>query len=233
MSRFRSGLDLVNGAYLRSDNEGAEDRHERPDVLRYCNQGGAELWDLLIEARGADYFRATPQDITTTADTSSYALNTSFYMLVSVRLAGDYGAPLVPFSTQEEAFLRDPSTTSGNLPTHYQLRRTSAGVSSIAVLPEHDAGLTITVDYVPAYVDFTDTGASLFDGVSGWEEYIVDYAARKMAIRDEEWALADRLKDDMASMRARILKLAPKRDMHRAKRVKDVRGPRLVARRYW
>lgn len=231
--RTRSGADLIEDAYDRSDNLGAVDRHPRANVLRYANQGGAELWDLLIEARGPDYFRATPQQITTLADTTSYTLDPEFYMLISVRRDGVGGESLTNFTSAEEPFLRDTSTTADGYPTSYQLRRTAAGVNSIAVLPVHAAGLTIVVDYVPVYIDFTDSALSLFHGVSGWEEYIVNYAAQQMATKDEEWALADRLDKELAKLRQRILKLAPKRDMHRAKRVKDVRGPRLMARRYW
>jgi hypothetical protein len=243
MSRLRSGFDLINDALERSDNEGADEadgRHPRPKVLRYVNQGGAALWDLLIEARGPDYFRADPAySITTTADTTSYALPSAFYMLISVALAGDFGTPLVPFSSQEEPMLRLESTTAEGMPVHYQLRRSAAaaGTSSLVVLPVHDAGQTITVEYVPVYTDLLDTRASTFDGVNGWEEFMAIYAARLMAEKDQEWQLLDRLDKALAEVRGRILKLAPKRDMHRAKRVTDVRGPRMaaraVARRWW
>ena len=231
MPRTRSGQDLLNDAYARADLESAVDRHPRTTVLRHANQGGAELWDLLIEARGPEYFQAS-QTITTLANTTSYALGTDFYLLIAVRRDGLGGEPLSALSRSEEAFLRDPLAGADGYPTHYQLRRTSAGVNSVTVLPVHGAGMKLVVDYVPSYVDFADTNVSLFDGVNGWEEYIVDYAARKMAIKDEELGLAKVLEGDMAAMRARILKLAPKRDMHRARRVKDVRGPRLMGRRY-
>ncbi len=233
MARTRSGLALIDDAYDRSDNIGAIARHPRVNVLRYVNQGGAELWDLLIEARGPEFWRATAHEITTTADTTSYALNTAFYMLVSVHVkdANDEGnEPLIPFSTQEEPFLRDESNGSDGFPTHYQLRRSSAGADTISVLPEHDANLTIVVDYVPVFTDLTDASDSYFYGVNGWEEYIVAYAAHKMAVKDEEFQLASVLVDEMKSIRARIMKLAPKRDMHRARRVKDVRGPRWMGR---
>lgn len=229
-ARTRSGADLIEDAYRRSDNEGATDRHPRVDVLRYVNQGAAELWDLLIEARGPEYYRAAADEIPTTASTTSYTLETDFYLLISVYLkpssqAG--GQPLIPFTSQEEPMLRDTTLAVDGLPSHYQLRRTGAGVNTLAVLPVHAAGQTIVVDYVPVFTDLTDGASSYFYGVNGWEEYIVDYAARKMATKDEEWALVKAMEDDLAMIRQRILKLAPKRDMHRARRVKDVRGPRM------
>jgi hypothetical protein len=233
VGRTRSGDSLIDDAYRRSDNEGATDRHPRTDVLRYVNQGGAELWDLLIEARGPDYFRANPAALLTTlASTTSYDLPGAFYLLISVRLNGDYGDALVPFTAQEEPYLRAPLTSQA-LPYNYQLRRKADGTNYLEVLPVHTAGETITVEYVPIFTDLTDSPASVFNGVNGWEEYIVLFAARCMAVKDEEWQLAQALDTDMGRMRARILKLAPKRDMHRAKRVTDVRNGRLMARRWW
>jgi hypothetical protein len=203
------------------------------DVLRYVNQGASELWDLLIEARGPEYFRETAPTITTLASTTSYSLQyaTAFYLLVSVRVedaTGGYAEPLTSFTSQEEPSLRDSSNGSDGFPTHYQLRRSSNGSNTLAVLPAHAAGNSLIVDYVPTFTDLTDSALSSFDGVNGWEEYIVDFAALKMATKDEEWNLVRELREDMKGLRSRILKLAPKRDMHRARRVKDVRGPRLL-----
>ncbi len=234
MARTRSGEDLINDSLARADAEGTDTtggRNPRPGVLRHVNQGGAELWDLLIEARGPEYWRAPAQSITTTANTTSYDLEDDFYLLISVRAedsAGDRGEPLLPFSTQEEPSLRDTRNSSDGFPTHYQLRRATDGTNSITVLPVHAAGHTIVVDYVPIFTDLEDDPASVFPGVNGWEEYIASYAAKKMATRDDEMTLVNELRKDMAEIRARIMKLAPKRDMHRARRVKDVRGPRLM-----
>ena len=126
--------------------------------------------------------------------------------------------------------LRDVNFSTASQPTHYQLRRTAAGVNSIILLPEHGAGYTVKVDYVPQFTDLTDASNSLFDGINGWEAYVVDFAAREMFIKDDELGLADRMDKSIAMLRARILKLAPKRDMHRARRVTDVRGPQGLGR---
>ena len=232
--RPRMLSELRDDAYKRSDNEGADEddgRHPAVDVDRYINQGRAEFRDLLIEARGSEFLRAdAPETITTTEDTTSYELPEQFYLLISVRLQADsFSEPLVPFNSQEEPRLRDTNATALGYPTHYQLRRTSDGTSSLAVLPEHDAGLSIIVDYVPALEDL-EADDDTDDGINGWEAYVVDYAAREMAIRDQEWDLVKVIEGDMARMRERIMRLAPRRDMHRARRVKDVRGARLLGR---
>jgi hypothetical protein len=222
MARGRSLSDLRNDSYKRADCEGATDRHTPDDVTRYVNQGGAELYDIIVEARGRSYFRKSPPlSITTLAGTSFYAFSddedspSDFYRLISVRRQGHES--LRSFTPDEEADLRRADSPIG-VPTHYELRP-----GGIELLPLHGAGTVIVVDYVPTYTDLVEDDDT-FDGINGWEEYVVCFAARCMAVKDEEWQLANALKADMASLRDRISKLAPTRDGFRPERVKDVRG---------
>jgi hypothetical protein len=226
VSRSRSGADLIDDAYKRSDNEGATDRHPRTDVLRYVNQGGTALYDRLIEARGRAYYRsATPWTITTVAGTTVYTSGfpANLYRIVGVRLDDEIGEPLTPLTPQEEPSLLASSRTSST-PSHYDPRP-----NGIALLPRHDTGLSVVVDYVPSFTDLTDDLVSSFDGINGWEEYIVCFAARCMAVKDEEWQLMSALDADMRKLEVRIDALAPKKDASRARRVQDVRGPRRAA----
>jgi len=219
MARTRSGEALIDDSYLRADLVGATDRHPRDVVLRYVNQGGAELYDLLVEARGRTYYRASPaQTITTAASTSRYALNAAFYRLISVRLAAPGGYALDPFNPQDEPWLREPGAATG-YPTRYELQP-----GYIELLPLHSAGKSVIVDYVPVFTDLTDSSSSTFDGINGWEQYIPYFAAREMHIHDDERELAKENDKAVQAMALRIAKLAPGRDAFRAERVKNVRN---------
>ena len=222
MARTRSGEDLINDAYLRADLANATDRHPRDQVLRYVNQGGAELYDLLVEARGRAYYRATPFPITTTAATTRYALPTGFYQLISLRVAGVAGFTLDPFDPQDEPGLRDPSGTVGK-PSNYELQP-----GFVELLPLHSAGTTVVCDYIPVFPDLLDTSSSVFDGINGWEQYIEYFAAREMLFKDGEKDDAATQDQALAALARRISKLAPQRDRFRAERVKNVRNRNLV-----
>ncbi len=223
MARTRSGADLIDDSYLRADLVGATDRHPRDVVLRYVNQGAAELYDLLVEARGRAYYRATPSTITTTVATSRYAMPAAFYRLISIRVAGQGGYCLEPFNPQMEPMLREPGNTAAK-PTHYELQP-----GYVELLPLHSGGTSVVVDYVPVFTDLTDDTTSTFDGINGWEQYLVYFAAREMLFNDgESTSDQDRA---MQAMAMRIGKLAPGRDSFRAERVKNVR--RTVGWRRW
>lgn len=230
MARNRSGLALIDDAMARADVEGETARHPRAGVLRYVNQGYAELRDLLIEARGASYYRvSTPWSFTTTADTYYYSgsFPALFMRLISVRVDDDgrEGIMLEQMQPLQEARLLDEACPAETWPTHYDLRPLG-----ISLYPRHAAGLTVTVEYIAATTDVTDSSSSYVDGVDGWEEYIVAFAARCIAFKDEEYQLAGALLQEMERMAARIKKMAPHRDAFRPRRVQDVRGVRMAGR---
>ncbi len=220
MARTRSGESLIDDSYSRADLESATDRHSRASVLRYVNQGCAALYDLLVEARGPAFYRATPQEITTASATTRYALNASFYRLISARVKGSNGFTLEPFVTQDEPMLRAPFADA-QFPSHYQIQ---AGF--IELLPLHRPMEIVVIDYIPFCPELEDDEDSIFDGINGWEEFVTCFAAKNMATKDAEWETVRELRADMKAIAERVGKLAPGRDAFRAERVKNVRGAR-------
>lgn len=227
MGRKRALSDLRDDTYKRADCEGATDRHPLEDVNRYINQGRAAFRDRMIVARGRSYFRAeTPQTITTVDGQTKYDLEEDFYQLISVRLdETDWSDLLQPFTAQDEPFLRYIGPKA-EWPTHYELQATT-----IELLPIHRAGVSVVVEYIQVLEDLVDD-ADEADGINGWEDYIVDYAAMQMAVKDDEQKLISNLERSLARLEARIASLAPKRDRFRAERVKDVRNERLYFGRF-
>lgn len=228
MPRTRSLTNLIADVRKRADIEGATDRHPDADLTRYINQGGAELRDLMIEVKGPAFFRKSPpQTITTSGgSTTRYALSSDFYRLVGVRISTEPGVAVVPFFTEDEPWLRSASNSVWR-PTHYQLQP-----GFIELLPKHCAGISVVVDYIPYFTDLSLAGDTL-DGVDGWEEYVVCFAARCALIKDEELKTAQVLEGEMARLAERIRKLAPGRDSFRAERVKDVRQAGFAYWPYW
>jgi hypothetical protein len=219
--RGRTLANLRADAYKRADVESATDRHPPADVTRLINQGAAELRDLLIEIRGRSYFRKhPPQKILTTGNQTRYPLAPDFYQLISVRLCecclgGDL---LIPFSPHDEPELR---ASAGGRPTHYELQD-----GHIELLPKPHGGLEIVADYIATYTDLVND-SDVLEGFHGWEDYPVLYAARAMAMKDEELELVSAIDGELSRLAARIRRMAGHRDRFRAEQVKDVRRTRF------
>lgn len=229
MARQRSGADLIDDAYKKADLEAFTTRYPRAEVLRYINQGGAELWDILVDALGKTWARSSsPWEFETTADTIVYTgdFPGNFLELLSVRMECPYEVMLSRLATPEEAFLRNGE--GAGQPVYYDLIP-----GGIQLFPKHVAGLCIVVEYARAYTDLTDAEDSYIDGVSGWEEYLVCHAAREMALKEGELDFARAMENDKLALAGRIKKRAPRRDAHRSRRVRDVRGERLAGMRGW
>lgn len=227
MARARSGADLIDDALARADVQEATDRHPRAEVLRYVNQGRAELYDLLVDAFGRSYFRSSsPWTITTTANTTLYTTNfpPTFYRLIGVRVGdccGHGAMPLVPAQPMEEPWMLDPNVSG--VPTHYQLRP-----NGISLYPEHEADHEVTVEWIPCVTDLADDSSTTnADGVNGWEEYAVEYAAMCIHRKDEEREGVQDCRNELDRLRQRIKRMAKNRDAYRPRRVQDVRGPRM------
>lgn len=207
-------------ARKRADVESFDARHPSSDVRRYLNQGGTELRDIIIDVRGRSHFRKFPgHTIVTDGVNTRFALPTDFLRLISARVAGSGGYTLSNFTTEEEPELRDPGLSGCSSPTHYDYQP-----GYLEILPLPTAGVTIVVDYIPLYTDLVNDDDTLSEAFNGWEEYVIVFAARCIAVKDELWELKRALDAELARLTARIQKLAAGRDAFRAERVKDVRG---------
>lgn len=224
MTRQRDGQSLINDAYSITDLAAFTTRYPRPDVLRWINQGGAEFWDILLQVQGKAFGRsATPWNITTTANTTTYTTGfpTDFLELLTVRKDGPIGVMIRPLLPAEEAFLLEPGIVANSLyfPECYELVP-----GGLRLLPAHSAGLTIVVDYVKQWTDLTDSPTSFVDGIDGWEDYLVYHAASEMMTKEAEWDAVRAFEDKKTKLAARITRRAQKRDIYRPRRARDVRG---------
>ena len=180
-SDVRQRADLVSSQFV-TDTE----------VNEYINQSIAELYDLLLAARGMDFYEKF-QTFATTGGTTLYSLAPDFYQLIRIEaVLSGFAVPLQPFTHAEHGVLSQYPT---------------------------QGGITINILYVPVparLVNDSDT----FDGYGGWEEFVIVDAAMKCLEKEESdiSALAAR----KARLEQRIERMAPNRDSFMPSRRIDV-----------
>jgi hypothetical protein len=145
-----------------------------------------ELYDLIIQKFGDDYFFADPYEFTTDGTNETYDLPEDFYKLFGVDLSLTSGNPdgwirLKQFTKAERARYAVPNFQSfyGITNLRYRLRG-----DTIWFTPRPMAGQKIRLLYAPRPADIT-ADADVVDGVSGWEEYIVTDLCIKMLAKEE------------------------------------------------
>jgi hypothetical protein len=217
----------------------------------------AELYDLLIAARGQEYYRSGAR-LFTIPGTVLYELPPDFYKALAVTIApgrvidstfnpatpaglffattviayddsvGDWRAA-EPFMMSETAALRS-SRDGGPYATRYrlgglQLTNEHTAQAYIELRPAPRELFTVQLDYIPT-CSKDEVGAIVpevtWDGIDGWEEYVVlDVAITMLGMEESSTAHLERKLD---RMRERLTALADNRDAGRPERIQDVTG---------
>lgn len=186
------------------------------ELTRLINLALGDLYDLLLAARGHEYY----QDETTVSvvsGTSRYNLPATFYELLSATL--EWGTtdhePVDSYEHVKDRYrLNNLATWTKWGPKAFRLR-----AAQIELLPTPTSSVTMRLQYVPAFTDLsspTDT----FDGVNGWEKLTALMVAKEMrVIQGQPFSYLDKLID---YERSRIEALAADRAAGEPRTVRDV-----------
>jgi hypothetical protein len=189
------------------------------ELTGLVNRKIRELYDMLVAARGSDYF-ATEDTIAIVSGTSRYDLPADFYELSSLTLewsSNDHEL-LFPVGSVRERIHHEgvlpQNCWSRYSPKGYRLR-----ASQLEFLPVPTGSVTCRMQYVPVFVALV-ADADTFDGINGWEKMVTLGVAMEMR------AIEKRPSSDLASMYgeqlARIETMKSERDAEAPKEVVDV-----------
>lgn len=146
----------------------------------YINLSIAELYDLIIENYGQDYYMSS-YDLSLVNGTEAYALPADFYKLAGVDLiiSPTYKVPLKRFEfwkRNEQAYV---GTYLTNNFYEYRLRGTD-----IIFQPIPNGSNNAKLWYIPLPIQLS-ADADTIRGFAGWEEYVILDAAIKARIKEE------------------------------------------------
>lgn len=221
MARTRTLTQLRSEIRDRGDLRSV--RHTDDMLTRNVNQSIAELYDLLVSV-SPDYFLSS-DDISVSSGTANYALVSDFYKCVGVDVQDSSNwHSLRRFNFAE----RNQMQQGGGVEktgTRYRVMG-----SNLRLRPTPNWTGTVRLWYIPApsvLSEDTDT----FDGVSGWEEYVIVDCILKAKVRDEE-----DIQEVMAQKQilvGRIQELAAERDVSEPDRIRDVESERNFEYDIW
>lgn len=201
--RARERADMVNSKFITD-----------AELNTYINGSLTELYDLLLSSRGENYY-IDVYSFTTSSSTDTYPLPNNFYKLMGV----DYvtsttqAITLKAFRWQERNRFREPFYNQRIYNLMYQIRN-----NNLVFIPTPNGNQQIKVWYIPRTQELTlDTDT--FDGINGFEEYVVVDAAIKMRVKEE--SSVDELLLAKQKLEERIRSMSSGRDSTEPARVVD------------
>lgn len=215
----RQRADMVNSQFV-SDAE----------VTSYINQSYFELYDLLVQKYGDNYYVAPPVTITTDGTTDQYPLPDgtlysgapAFYKLLGLGLLLQPGQPNTELPLKQFDFAERNQFTNPVLPFPYgRTVKYRLNGTKLWLRPMPTAGMNIQVWYAPRMTQLV-SGSDTLDGISGWTEYVIIDAAIKCAQKEEsDVSILALQKGEMIK---RIEAAAENRDAANPSTVADVMG---------
>lgn len=226
-STIVENLGLTSLASIRLQAQQRCDRVNSQFILTtewnsYATQSYKELFDLLAQKFGDDYFEANPYTYTTVQNQNLYPLPIDFYKLLGVEVALNPADPNSWVSLRKFEFVQRNLWNYPNVYTFYGVTnlRYRLNGNNLYVVPIPSAGQTLRIWYVPRpQVLMLDTDT--VDGVSGWEEYIiVDMCIKALNKEESDTSVFMAQK---AALKQRIEEAAENRDIGSPETVSDTR----------
>jgi hypothetical protein len=220
VARNRSLAELIADVRHIGDTEGATQRHTDEAIVRHLNQS-IQAFRLMISSVSPYYLRM--DTATLTAGNGFFTIPAHFVRVygIDVLLGGTEPRELVPFQFSERNTYRDAWQTTGP-PVYYRER----DEDTIDVMPVADITYTLLVWHLPTGSDLADDGDQ-FDGIAGWEDWIVYDSALRTSTRDagvnDNFEL---LTAELGRIQERILKESGKRHVPGTTRRVDTHGRR-------
>lgn len=174
ITAVRQRADFVNSQFVTD-----------AELTSYINQSYFELYDLLVQKYGDNYYVQSPYIFVTDGINQFFTLPTDFYKLLGVDLALastlDSWVTIRPFNFSDRNRYAVPNFQSFYGVTNMRYRLNG---SQLWLTPIPAANQSIRVWYVPELVTLVNPTDTV-DGVSGWTEYIIVDAAIKALAKEE------------------------------------------------
>lgn len=178
MARTVTLTSLLAQVRQRADIESATARHPDSQLTEYINQSWAELHDEL--AQSVQDYLVTSSTISVVNGTDTYSLPATFYKLRAIFVTvGSSYIELHPFHIQEIGKYQYAGGWYTDAPMAYHLTG-----SNILFKPTPNGAYTVTLYFTPAPARVSVVSET-FDGIAGWEEFVVWDSAAKVMARDE------------------------------------------------
>lgn len=193
-----------------------------PEANSYISNSYKELYDILAQKFGDEYFSSSTYVFNTISGQQLYPLPNDFFKSTLVEITLNPSDPTAWVTLKRYNKIQQNLLNFPNVYTYWgftNLRYRFTG-NYIEIVPVTIGNQTIRIWYAPrSNILMQDT--DILDGISGWEDYVILDAARKMLLKQEQDTAE--LVNEKAAMIQRIEAAAENRDIAEPDTVSDSR----------
>jgi hypothetical protein len=204
ITAVRQRADFVNSNFITD-----------AEFTSYINQSYFELYDLLVQCYGGNYFVAPPFFFQTDGINDFFPLPDDFYKLLGLdlsltnRITNDSWVTIQPFNFKERNRYAVPNFQSFYGVTNLRYRIQNSEPTTLWLTPIPSNNQTLRVWYIPELTTLVLPSDTL-DQIGGWGEYIiVDSCIKALAKEESDTSVFERQKADL---KIRIEAAADNRD---------------------
>lgn len=180
-ARARERADMVNSSFVTD---------AATSLDAWINEGAQRLHEKLVEAYGDDYVEKS-SSFTTTSGTTDYDLPSDFFKLLGVDLLVNANKrTLLPYNRAERNYYNN------RISRWYTFPRYKLSASTLRLLPAPGGSYAGTIWYAPllqvlvhgtgsTYANTLVNSDDTINFPSGWERYVVLYAAIQALMKEE------------------------------------------------
>lgn len=210
MARTRTLPELEDDLLWQVDREGAWLRNESDRVRRMLNQSIAEFKEAVSE-NGHPYFLRATSGTLAVGPTAPFhfatinlaALSPAHHRVYGIDIkVGAEWKTLDPGHFQDRNVLQQPGNGEPRLWFEYER-------NTVAYTPASASANPYLLWDLPVHQDLAEDGDA-FDGLNGWEEWVIFNAGAKLLLRDRDAHLAE-FQAERQRLLAVVLKNAPQR----------------------
>lgn len=223
-------------ASLRLQSQLRADLVNNPNIQDYewnlmISQSYKELYDILVQKFGNDYFIQVPYSYVTTGQIDTtfgaqvFSLPKDFYKLMRAEVALNSADPNSWITLKKFEAIEANKFNYPNIYTMYGITNLRYRVwgNYLHIVPLAASGQTIRIWYAPRPSQLIND-SDIVDGISGYEEYIIVDACIKAMVKQESLEQAQAFKIQKTDLMRRIEEAANNRDVGQPEVVSDVRS---------
>lgn len=194
------------------------------------SQSYKELYDIIIQKFGDDYFIAVPYTYTTTGvidpvyQAQVFPLPNDFYKLMRCEVALNPADPNSWITLKQFEAIQANLYNYPNIYTFYGITnlRYRLWGTNLQIVPITSAGQTIRIWYSPK-PDQLVSDIQTVDAISGWEEYVISDVCVKAMVKEESFESAQAFAIQKQALLKRIEEAAENRNVGEPQVVSDSR----------